>query len=326
MICGHGDGQSSIDTPLPGKGASWLHSARAARRVRRVTIAGLIAALLVAVAGTGAAAAEPATVQIPSSASRDVTLSATLHRPARQGRMPAVVLMHGCDGWSPAVLHALEKYAEFFVGNGFVVLNLNSFRPRGYAGGIVCDSDRQLARALRYRTQDAFDALDFLREQPFVVPEDIFLMGQSNGGSVSMLVAARQRDVTFRGAVALYPWCGAIRSLRPQLAIPLLILGGERDDWLPPQKCQRMETTGAELRVKVYEDAAHSFDIPVPVQRYLGKRIGFNRSVAEDSRNEMTDFFGDHLQKPATQSADFLEHMPATVEAGLAGDMRTLPP
>lgn len=202
--------------------------------------------------------------------------------------------MHGCGGWQPAVLRGLEDYAAFFVSNGFVVLNLDSFGPRGKAGGTVCFSHGQLAQARKYRTRDAFDALDFLRRQTFVDPENIFLIGQSNGGSVAMLAATEANQPSFRGAVALYPWCGATGSHRLQLGAPLLILGGARDDWVPPRECRYLAANGAELRVKVYRDAAHSFDIPVPVQRYLGKRIGFNRSAAEDSRKEMVRFFCRH--------------------------------
>jgi dienelactone hydrolase len=273
--------------------------APAARRLRGIVtvhaLIGSILAWLFSLAGAGAVAASGTNVHIPSSAPDGVVLAGQLHRPSAQGPSPAVILMHGCGGWQPAVLRGLKDYAAFFVRNGFVVLNLDSFGPRGNAGGTVCTSHGQLAQARKYRTRDAFDALDFLRRQTFVDPDNIFLIGQSNGGSVAMLAATEANQPSFRGAVALYPWCGATGSRRLQLAAPLLILGGARDDWVPPRDCQHLAANGAELRVKVYQNAAHSFDIPIPVQRYLGKRIGFNRSAAEDGRKEMVRFFRRHV-------------------------------
>jgi dienelactone hydrolase len=276
-------------------GGRWIHAARQLRGIASThALIGSIAAWLFTMAGAGVVAASGTNVHIPSSAP-DVVLAGRLHRPSAQGPSPAVILMHGCGGWQPAVLRGLKDHAAFFVRNGFVVLNLDSFGPRGNAGGTVCTSYSQLAQARKYRTRDAFDALDFLRRQTFVDPENIFLIGQSNGGSVAMLAATEANQPSFRGAVALYPWCGATGSRRLELAAPLLILGGARDDWVPPRDCQHLAANGAELRVKVYRNAAHSFDIPIPVQRYLGKRIGFNRSAAEDSRKEMVRFFRRHV-------------------------------
>jgi dienelactone hydrolase len=277
-------------------GGRWTHAARQLGGiVTAPALIGSILAWLFTLAGAGVAAASGASVHIPSSAPGGVVLAGRLHRPFAQGPSPAVILMHGCGGWQPAVLRGLNDYAAFFVRNGFVVLNLDSFGPRGNAGGTVCSSHSQLAQARKYRTRDAFDGLDFLRRQTFVDPDNIFLIGQSNGGSVAMLAATKANQPAFRGAVALYPWCGATGSRRLQLALPLLILGGARDDWVPPRDCQHLAANGAELRVKVYQNAAHSFDIPIPVQRYLGKRIGFNRSAAEDSRKEMVRFFRRHV-------------------------------
>jgi len=128
-------------------------------------------------------------VSIPSTSNSGLSLNAHLHRPAGGGRAPAVVLMHGCGGWQPAVRKGLDAYARFLVGNGFVVLNVDSFGPRGNQGGTVCQSLNRLSAARRYRTSDAYDALQFLRAQPFVDAKSVFLIGQSNGGSVAMIAA-----------------------------------------------------------------------------------------------------------------------------------------
>jgi poly(3-hydroxybutyrate) depolymerase len=156
-------------------GGRWTHAARQLGGiVTAPALIGSILAWLFTLAGAGVAAASGASVHIPSSAPGGVVLAGRLHRPFAQGPSPAVILMHGCGGWQPAVLRGLNDYAAFFVRNGFVVLNLDSFGPRGNAGGTVCSSHSQLAQARNYRTRDAFDGLDFLRRQTFVDPENIF--------------------------------------------------------------------------------------------------------------------------------------------------------
>ncbi|MBN2906198.1 MAG: dienelactone hydrolase family protein [Rhodobacteraceae bacterium] len=237
-------------------------------------------------------------VSIRSSAESGLALRGQLYRPAGSRPAPAVILMHGCGGWQPSVLRGLDAYAKFLVGEGFVVLNLDSFGPRGNAGGTVCQSLNRLSAARRYRTNDAYDAMHFLKSQSYVDSDSIFLIGQSNGGSVAMIAATQKgqarharNETGFRGVVALYPWCGATGSRRPSLSAPLLILGGALDDWVPAKDCQNFNAQGRNLRVKVFPNAAHSFDIPVPVHRYLGKLVGYNPSAAQSARSEIIRFF-----------------------------------
>ncbi len=261
----------------------------------------LSAALLALLPMVTSAAAQsaPETVRFQSIAPDRAVLTGRLHRPARTGPAPAVVLMHGCGGWQPEVLATLDTYARFLTANGFVVLNLDSFGTRNLAGGRVCSSLGELRRARSYRTQDAFTALAFLRHQRFVDGENIFLVGQSNGGSVALLSALnstvrRNGDQGFRGVVALYPWCGATGGRRLDLHSPLLVLGGGRDDWVPIRDCTRFVGRGQELSVRVFPNAAHSFDLRIPVQRYMGNLVGYNPQAAAASRNEMLAFFQRH--------------------------------
>jgi dienelactone hydrolase len=275
---------------------------RARTRAGRVAV--LLAALGIAaapVAGPQLARAETGLIQIRASkpfTAGSVSLAAEVIRPEGAGPFPAVVLMHGCGGWQPAVKHALRRHALYLRDHGFAVLTLDSFGPRGNAGGTVCSSFRYLREARTYRTYDAFDALRYLRTLDFVDPERIFLVGQSNGGSVALKAAARgaarkysRGGDGFRAVVAYYPWCGALGTTRPALEAPLMIFGGGRDDWVPPGKCRRFRATGAELEVKVYPTAAHSFDLLAPEHRYMGKLVGHNQEATEDSRRRMLAFF-----------------------------------
>ena len=229
--------------------------------------------------------------------SQKVLLSANLFKPDGEGPFPTVVLMHGCGGWQPPVRAALSSYANFLIKNGFAVLNLDSFGPRRNSGGEVCASFKKLKDAREYRTVDAFDAMQYLKTQAFVDANNIFLMGQSNGGSVAINVAKSKPLVAgFRAVVAYYPWCGAFGSRKVNLSSPLLVLGGAKDDWVPPQACKNVVSTGEELLVTVYPEAVHSFDVNILPQKFMGKSVGYNKDAAVDSRAMMLAFFKNHLQ------------------------------
>lgn len=235
--------------------------------------------------------------------SQTVLLRANISKPEGEGPFPAVVLMHGCGGWQAPVRMALASYTDEFVKRGYVVLNLDSFGPRRLTGGKVCASYKKLREARDYRTQDAFDALAYLKTQAFVDSDNVFLMGQSNGGSVAINVANSNRiESGFRAVVAYYPWCGAFGDDKVELSSPLLVLGGAKDDWVPPQACKSVVSTGAELTVNIYSGAAHSFDLNIMEQRFQGNLIGYNQEAAKDGRIKMTEFFSEHIVK-ATQLA-----------------------
>lgn len=278
-----------------------LNCVAQAQAIRNLAMA-MVLAVLALFGSTDHADAKKMRVSIQSSTYKGVSLPGVLHRPDLPGARPAVVLMHGCGGWQNSVFTALEDHAETFRKQGFVVLNLDSFTPRGKQGGMVCESYSELKRARRYRVHDAFDALGYLEAQDFVDSDNIFLVGQSNGGSVAMIAALQTKmrhskitDNKFRGVVALYPWCGAAGTTRLSLESPLLILGGGKDDWVPPKKCTRFKASGAGLAVKVYNDAVHSFDVKVPVQRFKGKLVGYHREAALDSRKRMLEFFQSNI-------------------------------
>lgn len=231
----------------------------------------------------------------------NVKLRADISKPEGDGPFPAVVLMHGCGGWQPAVRHAMRAYADYLVGHGFVVLDLDSFGPRNIGGGKVCESIKSQQDALDYRTSDAYDALKYLRGLSYVDGSNVFLMGQSNGGSVAINVAkgdippgTKAVDGGYRAVAAYYPWCGSFGGRRVELESPLMVFAGTDDDWTPASECQRVTSTKADLQVKTYPGAAHSFDLNIMPQRYLGKLLGHNKEAAEDSRERMLTFFIEH--------------------------------
>lgn len=279
-------------------------------RPATATIRWLWAALLLLASPMAFASASLTTKIEASSTYEDkaVTLQARLFRPEGDGPFPAVVLMHGCGGLSPAVLGSMRRYGEQFRRHGFVALVLDSFGPRGNQDGWVCERYERLMKARIYRVSDALDALAYLRTLDYVDGDHVFQMGQSNGGSVAIRLA-QLRKPAFRAVAAYYPWCGTFNRLgsKAEIGTPLIVLAGALDDWTPPGDCQTIKSTGADYRVVVYPGAVHSFDLEISRQQYQGHAVGFDRAASEDSFRQMLGFFHAQLD------ADLRASLPAPV-------------
>ncbi len=217
-----------------------------------------------------------------------INLVGQFSRPRGSGKVPVVILLHGCGGLGFAVRSSLNAHARHAVRNGFAALVLDSFGPRRIAGGWVCKGLNRLADARSYRLRDIRDAAKWLKSRPDVDGRNIFVMGQSNGGSVALRAAAAGG---FRAVAAYYPWCGAASGNRA----PLIVFGGGLDDWVPPDACKHRRQT-AKYRYVHYADAAHSFDVRSGRKRYLGYRIGYNGAATADSRSRMISFFRQHMR------------------------------
>lgn len=249
----------------------------------------LISTCALALSAVSAAAAER--VKIPASTKwngKAISLVGHFSRPGGSAKLPAVILMHGCAGLGPTIRASLNAHARVLNRNGFATLILDSFGPRKVGGGYVCDTLRRLADARSYRLADARDAAGWLKSQAGIDGRNIFLMGQSNGGSVALRAAARGG---FRAVAAYYPWCGAATSNRS----PLIVFGGGRDDWVPPDQCgQRRQTS--KYTFVLYPKAAHSFDVRSGLSIFKGYRIGYNGSATRSSRAAMVAFFRKHMR------------------------------
>ncbi|MDE0046794.1 MAG: dienelactone hydrolase family protein [bacterium] len=237
----------------------------------------------------------------------DAKVRFTMRSPSGEGPFPAVILMHGCSGLGESVGRGMAQHADHLVDAGFVALILDSFTTRGIDS--TCTSSRKAAESTLFRQHDAVHTLRHLQALPDIDPENVFLMGQSEGGSVAVKLAAHPLSSVvkddamveasgqpwFAAIVAYYPWCPHVPKW---LDTPLLVLSGEEDDWTPSQGCiwHKAVVKGAPYDVKIYEDAHHSFDLPMPVQHYVGYTVGGHPAAAADSRMRMIAWFREHMR------------------------------
>jgi dienelactone hydrolase len=184
-------------------------------------------------------------------------ISGWMYKPSGAGPFPGIVLAHPCSGVSPHT----EVWGKLLASWGYVVVAPDSFGPRGEKS--VCGRGNVVNGNMR--VADVAGAIDFLNAQPFVRKGDIGLIGHSHGGWTTVRAVQGNYGLAARGlkaAVAYYPSC--VPSLDRDVAVPLLILIGDKDDWTPAERCRQLQAGGFTrpnlVDIVYYPNAYHSFD------------------------------------------------------------------
>jgi dienelactone hydrolase len=261
-------------------------------------VAAILAALL-----TGSATACLATdpperrlVEIENPLASSQPLQGYLRQPRDAGTSPAVVLLHGCSGgWRQLD----ERWAKLLASWGYVTLTVDRFGPRGLTS--TCTGGPPPATVF-----DAYRALDFLMQQPFVDRDRVAVIGFSQGGLLALIsvergTIERASDDKFRAAIAFYPPCLGVKN---SMTVPTLILIGELDDWTLARECRnlvegrddygisRQKGLGVPIEFVVYPGAHHAFDVPslaTPI-KLLGHRLEFNEAARDQSIDAVRKF------------------------------------
>jgi dienelactone hydrolase len=169
------------------------------------------------------------TAQLPGLTDNAV-LSASLHKPEGSRPFPAVIVLHDCGGMEGHVV----KWAKMLVSWGYVSIVPDSFGSRGKSN--LCANVEAVGTA--QRVQDTIGAAEYLATLPFVQKDKIGVVGFSHGGWTIMKGVQENAYWSSYGikvAVGIYPYCGPQDN---KVALPLLILIGEKDDWTPVSRCQ----------------------------------------------------------------------------------------
>ncbi len=247
-------------------------------------------------------------------------LTGRLLRPAGAGPHPSVVLLHGCGGlYAKSTGRVAPRHvwwATMLQQQGYEVLMVDSFGPRGVDD--VCSGplkDRPV-RAGMERKRDAWAALAYLRSRSEVDRERVALMGWSQGGGTVLSAYGAGEDGPagkegggFRAAIAFYPGCKSpLKNEDWQPDGPLLLLVGEKDDWTPAQPCvDLVQRDGVKERTElvVYPNAYHGFDAPdAPVRKRKNlatapggvAHVGTNEAARQDSITRVTNFLQERVK------------------------------
>jgi dienelactone hydrolase len=217
-----------------------------------------------------------------------------LARPDGPGPFPAVVVLHGCNGFSPAS----AAIADDLKSLEYVALTVDSFGVRDSAG--------ECGRFFVGQEVDAYAALTYLSQLPFVDANRVAVLGNSMGGYSALLAVQRgafeQRfDRKFRAAIAYYPSC---RGLFSVMTVPTMILVGEADDWTPAEACRKMVVQphdgGARIDLIVYPGAYHGFNFPQlqPGTSFLGHWLQYDQHAAIDAWEKVITFLATNVKTP----------------------------
>lgn len=194
---------------------------------------------------------------------RSGNLAGQLYPAPQQGSAPFAVLLAGCGGTYGGVNGLwLKLWARTLQDVGVGALALDSLDARGVTDGVCGDGSKAWAQR---RVDDAYSALAWLADQPFVDPRRVFVIGMSNGARTALLsVSASEngRFHRFAAAVALYPTCD--RLPRHDLLAPALLLLGQADNPAIQPICEayvrQRRDSAAPPRLILYPDAFHLFD------------------------------------------------------------------
>jgi dienelactone hydrolase len=215
-----------------------------------------------------------------------------LARPDGAGPFPAVVVLHGCAGfYSPNAAIADDLKSE-----GYVALAVDSLGPRGIShqcGGLFIE-----------QAIDAYAALKYLSQQPFVDPGRVAVLGYSMGGGsalddVQRGFINRLFPEKFAAAIAYYPWC---RGRSAMVDAPTMILIGAADDWTLAEGCRELVAQphdgGAPVDLTVYLGAHHGFNFRglQPGIRRFGHWLEYNEPAATDAWEKVRAFLAANLR------------------------------
>lgn len=241
--------------------------------------------LVLGLAGCGAALTEPQGLVHPGRhevrlSGDGVTLGGILFRPAVEGPLPAVIVLHGwAEAGVPGALR-VEGMARDLSEAGFLTLAL-SMRGWPPSGG---QDDCGLRQA-----DDVARAVEWMHRIPGVHGTSIGLLGYSQGGQVALLAAARQPIVS--AVVAVYPvtdvprWAettsletirtgyvptvcqgGVNRSpvaVAGAIRAPVLLVHGDADTRVPTEQSLRLrdalQAVGGSVELVLVPGAAHGF-------------------------------------------------------------------
>lgn len=197
---------------------------------------------------------------------KSVTINAQLFLPiGASSRVPAVIENPGSGNLGP---HHFA-HAAALTSAGIAVLVMDPFFARSIDNTMV-DQYGQISWATT--AYDVLAATQYLRTLPEIDGARIGATGGSRGGTAVMMAAAAPisdailgQGKGLRAVVAGYPWCGTqFRSAKLAQGAALLVLSGDRDDWVSFLQCQdavhAMQTAGQNATIKIFPGARHAFD------------------------------------------------------------------
>ena len=216
----------------------------------------------------------------PDGGSVSVTVTDLIDMPASGQRLPTVIYLHGCSG----VWYGTHDRMTFLADNGFLVIAPISLAREKYPQS--CDEETHQGAlyrpTLRMRQHDAGHAIEKARSLPLVDPDNIFLVGLSEGGITTATFQPANPRQKIKARVVEGWTCQAgwpeYKGIAATEQEPVLTLVGADDPWFQDQwtrgDCTDFLSNTNGSRSIVYRDPPLSslhelLDEPEPRQEVL---------------------------------------------------------
>jgi dienelactone hydrolase len=200
-----------------------------------------------------------------------VTIAGELRIPRPgNGKLPAVVLLHGSGGIG-GTGSMIDEWSRELTQLGIATFAIDSFAARGIVSAVM--DQTQLGRL--NMVADAYRALELLGKHSRIDPSRVAVMGFSRGGQ-SALYSAMSRlygtlgpanNLRFAAHIAFYPDCMTTYLRDTDVSDkPIRILHGSSDNYNPVAPCrayvERLTEAHKDVKLIEYPDAYHVFDAP----------------------------------------------------------------
>ncbi|QDG75868.1 dienelactone hydrolase family protein [Labrenzia sp. PHM005] len=186
-------------------------------------------------------------------------ISGKLRIPEGEGRFPALVLLHDCQG----IQDYQDAWAETFRLAGFATLQVDSFSPREVQETCENVLGEGVSGRGGERIMDAFGALFYLKQHPKIDPDRIGAVGWSRSSTTGSALRDGSRqffDHGFKAIISFYPNCKSVASA--VFADPILILNAGKNDWTQPSLCTSLANSDENVEIVEFPDALQGFDDP----------------------------------------------------------------
>ena len=251
----------------------------------------LVAALFLLLAAPSFAKTKGETVEYTSNGT---TLKGYLaYDDSIEGKRPGVLVVHewwGLDDYA-------KKRADMLAGLGYTALALDMF-GKGKTADHPSDAQKFTSETMSNMAvaEGRFDAaLEFLKKQPTVDPDEIAAIGYCFGGGVLLHMA--RTGVDLDGIASFHGSLASKQKASPgRIKAKILVLTGADDPYIKPEQVEEfrkeMDAAGADYEVIVYPGATHSFTNPAADE--VGKKfnlpVAYNEKADKESWAEMEEF------------------------------------
>ena len=213
---------------------------------------------------------------------------------------PGVIVLHEWWGHNAYA----QKRARMLAEEGYVALALDL-----YGEGQTADHPSQagefssrIGNDLPLAEKRFQAALKILTDRKDVDPDRIAAVGYCFGGSIALNLA--RRGLPIQAVISVHGGLDpGVQAAPGTITARILVCHGEADALVPMEKVhafkKEMQAAGANVTVKVYPDAMHSFSNP-DADRFkteFGLPVGYSPAADTASWTDLLGFLGDALKQ-----------------------------